>query len=76
MFIPVTDIAIDPENIVYSAVYSGKWELWSAKPDGSGLIQVADTIDDEHFQPVSPDGKKMLFIDAKRNHLLSGLTWR
>jgi len=76
MFIPATGIAIDPEHIVYLAVYSGKWDLWSVKPDGSGLIQVADTPDDEHFPAVSPDGKEILFIYAQRNHLLSGLTWR
>lgn len=76
MFIPVTGIAIDPEHIVYSAVYSGKCDLWSVKPDGSGLMQVADTIDDEHFPAVSLDGKEILFIDVQRNHRLLGLTWR
>jgi len=76
MLLPIHSFAADPGRIIFSTAYSGKWDLWAVGPDGKNLKQVTDTIDDEHFPAVSPDGKKILFIDAQRNHLLSGLTWR
>jgi len=76
MLLPIESFAADQGRIIFSTAYSGKWDLWAVRPDGKNLNQVTDTVDDEHFPAVSPDGKEILFIDAQRNHLLSGLTWR
>ena len=76
VFIPIRSFASDQGRIIFSTAYSGKWDLWAVRPDGKNLSQVTDTVDDEHFPAVSPDGKEILFIYAQRNHLLSGLTWR
>ena len=76
ILILIQSFAADKGRIIFTTAYSGKWDLWAVRPDGKNLSQVTDTVDDEHFPAVSPDGKEILFIDAQRNHLLSGLTWR
>ena len=76
VFIPIRSFAADKGRIIFSTPYSEKWDLWAVRPNGKNLSQVTDTVDDEHLPAVSPDGKEILFIDAQRNHLLSGLTWR
>jgi TolB protein len=66
VLLPIQGFAADQGRIIFSTAYSGKWDLWSVGPDGKNLRQVTDTNDDEHSPAVSPDGKEILFIDAKR----------
>ena len=76
MLLPIDSFAGDQGRIIFSTTYSGKWDLLVVRSDGKDLRQITDTIGVEHLQAVSPDGKELLFIDAQRNHPLSGLTWR
>jgi Tol biopolymer transport system component len=76
MLLPTESFAADQGRIIFSTAYSGKSGLLAVRSDGKDLKQIADTIGVEHLPAVSPDGKELLFIDAQRNHPLSGLIWR
>lgn len=56
------------QRIVFSSNRSGPWRIWSIRPDGSGLRQLADGGgEDEHdVDPAfSPDGKWILLTSTR-----------
>lgn len=54
--------AAEPGLIIFSSVSSGKWDLRSIRPDGTGLRQITDSPEDEQSPAVSPDGKEILYV--------------
>jgi len=66
VLMPIRGYASEPGHIIFSAAYSGNWDLWSVKPDGKNLKQITDSPDDEHSPAVSPDGKEILYVDSRR----------
>ena len=64
---------IDRGKIVFSSIASGNWDIWSVKPDGSGLTQITDTRINEHSPAVSPDGKEIVFVDTQRSLWITNL---
>ncbi|MFC1858794.1 hypothetical protein ACFL9U_12335 [Thermodesulfobacteriota bacterium] len=59
---PQHNLAAEPGRIIFSSVSSGKWDLWSIKPDGTGLKQITNSLEDEHTPAVSADGKTIACI--------------
>jgi Tol biopolymer transport system component len=52
----------DASRIAFYSNRSGKYEIWSVKPDGSDLERLTDLRDRPTRYPIwSPDGKKLLF---------------
>ena len=52
----------DGSRIAFYSNRSGKYEIWSVKPDGSDLERLTDLPDQPTRYPIwSPDGKKLLF---------------
>ena len=50
------------DRIVFSSTRGGRYEIYSANPDGSGRIRLTDTPDDSELLPSSsPDGTKILY---------------
>ncbi len=55
----------DGAKIYFQSDRSGRWEIWSIAPDGSGLTQVTRTTGDTPAIPLcSPDGKRLALIFA------------
>ena len=51
----------DSDKIYFFSDRSGRYQIWSIRPDGSGLEQVTDTAGGSINQPrVSPDGNRLL----------------
>ncbi|WP_300461117.1 DPP IV N-terminal domain-containing protein [Desulfobacula sp.] len=70
LFLPQHIPAAEPSlsgNILFSSNHSGNWDLWTVRPDGKKLVQVTHTDGDDLFPSVSPDGKKILYADGRRN---------
>ena len=52
--------SFDGKRIAFHSSRSGKYEIWSIQPDGSGLQQLTDARDDSLYYPVwSPDGMRI-----------------
>jgi Tol biopolymer transport system component len=52
--------AVDGERIFFYSDRSGSYEIWSIRPDGSGLEQETDTPGHDTIYPaVSPDGLRL-----------------
>jgi Tol biopolymer transport system component len=61
----------DGRKIFFQSDRSGRWEIWSIAPDGSGLAQVTKTTGETPAYPVcSPDGKRLAFIYGVQTRFL------
>jgi Tol biopolymer transport system component len=65
----------DGERIAFYSTRSGKSEVWTIRPDGSELRQLAADPDVGIYNPVwSPDGSKLLYQDANHDTVLLDLS--
>ncbi len=57
------------ERILFSALLDGDSDIWSIRPDGSGLRKIYDTAGQAHMPHVSYDGAKLIYYNGDT------LTW-
>jgi Tol biopolymer transport system component len=61
------------QRIAFSSNMHGRWNIWSAYPDGSHLRRLTSTnlsAWEENTQPAySPDGSKIAFVNQSTGHL-------
>lgn len=48
-------------KIAFSSYISGNWEIWVVNADGSGLVQLTDTVVEEEYPTWSPDLFKVAY---------------
>jgi len=65
IFSSIHSLAAESNQIIFTSVYSGKWDLWSIKPDGTELKQITDTPEDELSPAVSPDGEEIIYVSNR-----------
>lgn len=51
----------DGQTLVFQSNRTGRWELYTSKPDGSGLKQLTNMPGDNVIPSWSPDGKQIVF---------------
>jgi len=62
----------DGKRIAFYSSRSGRYEIWSVNPDGSGLTQLTRTSGNAVWHPVwSPDGKWLAFPDGTASYLFT-----
>lgn len=50
-----------PRKIAFSSYRDGNWNLWSVKEDGTDLIQLTNTAEEEHSPALSPADGMILY---------------
>lgn len=64
----------DGKTIAFVSNRSGRSEVWTVHPDGSGLTQFTHTEDAEPIQPVwSPDGRSLAYSRTDGNSVIVDL---
>jgi len=48
-------------RIVFTSSRTGNWELWTANPDGSNLVQLTHSPEEKHSPAWSPNGAKIAY---------------
>jgi TolB protein len=56
--------------IIFSSAKAGGWDLWSIRPDGTGLKRITSTPGAEHSPAVSPDGTEIAYIADRTVHIM------
>ena len=65
----------DGRHIAFYSNRSGKYEIWTIRPDGSELVQLTNNISPSAWYPIwSPDGNAIVYPDGADNHLIE-FTW-
>jgi Tol biopolymer transport system component len=64
----------DGNTIIFFSDRSGRYEIWSIRPDGSGLTQITETTGENVHTPItSPDGRLIAFQASLSGAMTSGL---
>jgi len=69
----------DGKRLAFFSNRSGKYQVWTIHPDGSGLQQITDNPGGANFSPWSPDGSRLAYgsMYTKEFFIIeSGKTWQ
>jgi serine/threonine protein kinase/Tol biopolymer transport system component len=57
--------ATKPGSLIFGMVENGKWDIYSANPDGSAIKKLTTGTADNISPALSPDGKTLLYVAAR-----------
>jgi hypothetical protein len=61
----VSRTALFEERILFDSARSGAGQIWTIKPDGSGLVPLLDSTNENWAAELSPDGRRITYMERR-----------